>query len=280
MCNVLVQEARPRFRLRLAGRGMGFPGRREIAAATPHNFECRPQLGQCQPAITGRKAIAKKPPLDVVRPLFISTYPPDESRLATYTKDSADAVDRAALEPVCQVAAIHKSRPHDYDTSRVVHVIDNNCVGAYARAAEAANDGPCDVVSLQHDFGLYPGEWGAGLLEFVNACRKPMVTTFHTLPALPATKPRRLIQTLAAASQGVVVMTHVAARQLTRVYGVPEKDVRVVPVFWPSAGRQYLDLFSQAASGGLPGATTRDCTEVATTNKRDMCRRRRAQGCL
>lgn len=165
----------------------------------------------------------------MIRPVFLSTYPPEECGLATFTKDSADAVDLAAKRKISSVVAIQKLATKHRDPSRVIYTIQNNSRNAYHEAAEVVNSDCCDVVSLQHEFGLYPGDWGSRIMEFVCECEKPIVTTFHTLLTNPAPAPRRLIRAIANRSSSNVVMTQIAAGLLADLYGVSESTIHVIP---------------------------------------------------
>ncbi len=167
--------------------------------------------------------------LNSVRPIFLSTYPPEECGLATFTRDSADAVDLAAGRMISSVIAIEKVRSVSCVGSRVVQVIDNENDRAYQQAAAFVNRGPWNVVSLQHEFGLYPGDWGDKILDFIHRCRKPIVTTLHTLPTQPLAKPLLLIREIAKHSEAIIVMTETAADLLNAVYKVPRSSVVVIP---------------------------------------------------
>jgi glycosyltransferase involved in cell wall biosynthesis len=86
-----------------------------------------------------------------------------------------------------------------------------------------------DVVALQHQHGIWGGEDGSFVLDFVDALRVPVVTTLHTIMRKPTTAQRQIVAGLVRASAATVVMSAAAASLLARAYGVDPAGVEVVP---------------------------------------------------
>lgn len=95
--------------------------------------------------------------------------------------------------------------------------------------AQALNDCGVDVISVQYEPGIWGGNDGAYVLDFIRALRVPMVATLHNVPAQPTPAQREILIGLVEAAQASVVMSHAAASLLTSVYGVAASRIEIVP---------------------------------------------------
>jgi len=86
-----------------------------------------------------------------------------------------------------------------------------------------------DVVSIQHEYGIWGGDDGAYVLDFVGALRVPAVTTLHTVLQDPTAGQREVLSELIARSHATVVMSRSAATRLETAYGVEPWRLDVVP---------------------------------------------------
>ena len=98
----------------------------------------------------------------------------------------------------------------------------------YVYVAQALDDCGVDVVSIQHEYGIWGGEDGAYVLDFVRALRQPAVATLHTVLRHPSPSQRRILTELVDASAATVVMSQAASNLLTRAYGVEPTRVQIV----------------------------------------------------
>jgi thiamine pyrophosphate-dependent acetolactate synthase large subunit-like protein len=78
---------------------------------------------------------------------------------------------------------------------------------SYRRAADYLNTSNVDVVSVQHEFGIYGGSAGSHLMTLLRELKAPVVTTLHTVLLKPNDDQRRVMQQLIAHSTRLVVMT-------------------------------------------------------------------------
>lgn len=153
----------------------------------------------------------------------MSTYTPHRCGIATYTNDLATSAGRH------QIVALHpRSGPAAYP-KEVRHCIRRDVRQDYLDVADALNASNIDVVSIQHEYGIWGGDDGVHVLDFVRALRRPVVTTLHTVLRTPTPAQRRILASLVAMSTTTVVMSKAAASLLERSYGVGNGSVDVVP---------------------------------------------------
>lgn len=120
---------------------------------------------------------------------YVSTYPPKQCGIATFTRDLARAVMIHGPATKEIIVGIHEEQNYSHDAN-IRFAIDKHDRASYISAAAFLNDADIDVVCLQHEYGIYGGEWGEYILELCRNLEKPIVTTFHTVLRKPPEKAR------------------------------------------------------------------------------------------
>lgn len=160
---------------------------------------------------------------------FVGNYVPRRCGIATYTHDLRSAVAAHVPAAECLVVPMNDGdRRHDYPPE-VRFECRAGDFSAFGRAAEFLNLRNVDVVSLQHEFGIFGGPAGSHVLALLQEVHAPVHTTLHTVLARPAAEQKRVMDEVIRMSARLAVMTRRGRELLREVYGVPEDRVDVIP---------------------------------------------------
>ena len=147
----------------------------------------------------------------MARILFVSTYPPQECGIATYTRALIRGIETVHPDGVCHVAVpLEMNEPDLPADKRVYMTFRGDTPESYRRVAERINESDYDAVWLQHEFGIFSGEWGRNILELCRALTKPLITTLHTVMPNPPAEARDITRDLVESSHAVTVMVDIA----------------------------------------------------------------------
>jgi polysaccharide biosynthesis protein PslF len=162
------------------------------------------------------------------RVLFLGSYPPRECGIATFTKDVVDSYDRA-FGLRSQIIAIDEpgGELRRYGPE-VVARINEAERRDYTAAAEFVNRHPAELVNIQHEYGLFGGERGEWLLDFMRAVEKPIVITLHTVLPEPDEQMLRVTRDLGALASRIVSLSATGCDLLINTYGIDAEKVRLV----------------------------------------------------
>jgi polysaccharide biosynthesis protein PslF len=159
---------------------------------------------------------------------WVSTYPPTTCGLATYTASLLRAVERHRSVGGRSTVISLVDEPSG-SAAGGIEVVEHLRGDAASFAQTVAVLDQHDVVSMQHEFGIYAGDDGAEATELIDAVATPTLVTYHTVLREPSARQRRIITHLAARSARSIVMSVAAAQRLVTHYGVREEWIEVLP---------------------------------------------------
>lgn len=160
---------------------------------------------------------------------FIGTYGPRRCGIAAFTADLASALAGDGQRVTPMVLAVTEPWGQYQYPPEVKFEIRQNVKADYPRAAEFVNYSDMRFVSIQHEYGIFGGDDGSYILDFVGALHVPAVVTLHTVLKHPSDNQRLIVQKLATQCARLVVMSQVALDLLNHSYGVRGPKVCILP---------------------------------------------------
>jgi glycosyltransferase involved in cell wall biosynthesis len=168
---------------------------------------------------------------------MIGNFAPRQCGIATFTTDLSTAISALGIREAaerseefeCFVLAMNDpGRRHAYPR-QVRFELGEADLPAYRRAADFLNVNAVDVVSLQHEYGIFGGKAGRYILDTLRELRMPVVTTLHTILAAPDAAQKAVMDEIVTLSERLVVMSEDGAALLGRVHGVDRGRIDVIP---------------------------------------------------
>ena len=205
---------------------------------------------------------------------FLGNHLPRQCGIATFTTDLSGAIAAEFPTADCLVVAMNDAGKQYAYPPRVRFEVPENDLASYRVAADFLNAKKIDVVSVQHEYGIFGGKAGSYLLTLLRKLRVPIVTTLHTVLGRPDSMQRRAMNEIAQLSRRLIVMSAHGAALLHHVHGVPEHKIDIIPHGIPSVpvdGRSKHELGIEGKSVIL----TLDCYRRTKASNMSSTRCRR-----
>lgn len=160
---------------------------------------------------------------------FIGNYLPRQCGIATFTTDLCEAIAAQYRQTTCIALPVNDIEAGYAYPTRVRFELTEKDIDSYRRAADFLNINNVDLVSLQHEYGIFGGRAGSHILVLLHELRMPIVTTLHTILRDPDPDQKRVLEEVAALSDRLVVMSKRGAEFLHEIYGVLPEKIDLIP---------------------------------------------------
>ncbi|MDK2948916.1 MAG: hypothetical protein PWQ56_81 [Patescibacteria group bacterium] len=155
--------------------------------------------------------------------VFISTFIPRECGIATFTRDLFDSIN------IDKGIIAMSDEKYNYG-KEVIGEIRESKIDDYVKIAEELNNNDdVKIIHIQHEFGIFGGEYGSHILYFLDEIKKPVIITFHTVLSQAEDKRIEIIQKISQKVKAIIVMNHESKKILEEEYNISKNLISYIP---------------------------------------------------
>jgi glycosyltransferase involved in cell wall biosynthesis len=156
---------------------------------------------------------------------FLSTYPPRECGLATFTEDLVNEIDKMTFVRPSVIAVTDKKA---CENSQVKYKLNQHDHTSYLVTALWANDN-LDLLVIEHEYGIFGGYCGEYIVDLARGLKIPFIVTTHTVLLEPSPKQRTVLRDLGRLSAKIVTMAESSIPILAGTYGIEFEKIVFIP---------------------------------------------------
>lgn len=161
--------------------------------------------------------------------LCISSYPPRECGIATYSQDLIKAINNKFSKSLAIKVCALESGDVDFQYPEIVkYTLKTSLADRYMKLAlKINNDDRIVIILIQHEFGFFKKQEQA-FIQLLTLLKKPVIIVFHTVLPKPDKQLKLNIENIAERCESIIVMTHNSAEILIKDYDLPAKKISVI----------------------------------------------------
>jgi glycosyltransferase involved in cell wall biosynthesis len=162
--------------------------------------------------------------------LFITSYPPRECGIATYSQDLINAINNQFENTFrCAVCALESEHEQHIYNQSAQYILNTDNRNSFIKTAFQINKNEnIKLVVMQHEFGFFEKK-EKEFKDLFNCITKPIVFVFHTVLSNANATIKNKVLDMAAIASSIVVMTNDAANILINEYEIAAYKITVIP---------------------------------------------------
>jgi len=161
--------------------------------------------------------------------LFITSYPPRECGIATYTHDLISALQskfsKSFTIRICPLESENEQHIYAEDIRYTLNVDHPEAFSLLATDINKNHD--IKIVMIQHEFGFFENK-ETEFNAFVHSINKPVSLVFHTVLPKPDKSLKSKVQSLSKGLHSIIVMTNSSAEILVKDYDIARDKITVI----------------------------------------------------